>query len=101
MRLYCPIAELPRVQFKEYIMSGSLKEFDKWLNDDKCSLRSYPECNHRELCIAEDAWKAALEWVARRGMHHYGNDFLTDMNELSTEIRIELGMLNERGEVRR
>lgn len=43
--------------------------------------------------------EATLRWIMKRGMFHYGNDFLTDMNELSTEIRIELGELDERGHV--
>ena len=40
---------------------------------------------------AENVWRGALEWVMRRGMHHYGNDFLTDTKSLSQEIRKELG----------
>lgn len=47
--------------------------------------------------IQHAGWKAALECVMRKGMHYYGNDFLTDMTELSRDIRIELGELNENG----
>lgn len=44
----------------------AMEQFDKWLNEDKC-----PHWNHREVCIAEDAWKAALEWVVKTTDEHY------------------------------
>ena len=69
-----------------------MKEFDKWWEEEDPMLG---DCEG----YAKGGWKAALDWVAKRGMHHYGNDFLTDMSELSTEIQIELGMLDERGKV--
>ena len=72
-----------------------MKEFEKWLNEQTLILN--PSQQSKDImCLT---WKAALWWVAKRGMYHYGNDFLTDMNELSTEIQIELGMLDERGKV--
>lgn len=39
----------------------ALKQFDNWLNEIKC-----PKWNHREVCIAEDTWKAALQCVRDR-----------------------------------
>ncbi len=66
-----------------------MKAFEEWYN---------------ELPIKEDAedqsletqakykkgWEAALRWVMKIGMHYYGNDFLTDMGDLSKPIRDEL-----------
>ena len=74
-----------------------MKESEKWWK--KYAAKKFKnECGY-ERKYAMIGYKAALEWVAKRGMHHYGNDFLTDMNELSTEIQIELGMLDEKGKV--
>lgn len=84
-----------------------MKTFEKYSEDILCNEIT---CDERginckgltcEDCqkIRQEAWRAALEAVMRAGMHHYGNDFLTDMSELSTEIRIELGELDEQGKV--
>ncbi len=71
-----------------------MKQFEKWIEQKTFYHKD------TELHIAASfAWKAALKWAAMRGMHHYGNDFLTEMSELSTEIEIELGMLDENGKV--
>ena len=61
------------------------REFDAWLSKETCPLRRYPNMNHREVCIAEDTWKAALEWIYYAGV-------LTDLpkdlidEELGNEI---------------
>ena len=39
-------------------MVRKLEQFDNWLNEIK-----QPKWNHQEVCIAEDAWKAALECI--------------------------------------
>jgi len=65
-------------------MRGSLKEFEKWWKKDSWE----GDWDYEEY--AKRGWDASLEWVMRRGMHHYGNDFLTDMTNLSREIREEL-----------
>lgn len=70
-----------------------MKEFDKQWQKIAEQMHDAP------MFWCDAGWKAALEWIAKRGMYHYGNDFLTDMNELSTEIQIELGMLDEHGKV--
>ena len=75
-----------------------MKEFEKIWENYYANYSSYEGIKH-EQNMARHFHRAALEWVAKRGMHHYGNDFLIDMNELSTEIQIELGMLDERGKV--
>ena len=72
-----------------------MKKFEKWWENATVE----EDTTHKHT--VEIAWKAALEWVAKQGMLHYGNDFLTDMNELSTDIQIELGMLDEHGHVLR
>lgn len=70
-----------------------MKEFEKWWKEiQECSALSgisYSVPKNE----AQGIWKRALKWTMRRGMHHYGNDFLTDMNELSSDIRRELGEL--------
>ena len=44
-------------------MSKEFEQFDMWLNEEKC-----PHWNHREVCIAEDAWEAALEMIYYKGV---------------------------------
>ena len=61
-----------------------MQEFEKWYKE----VNHVDEVNHYD---AEAAWKAALKWVMTQGMNYYGNDFLTDMSELSGDIRKELG----------
>lgn len=61
-----------------------MNKFDGWLNSDKCTLKDYPQWNHRELCMCETAWKAALNWV----LENY--DGKTDMLELALRIRKEM-----------
>lgn len=41
-------------------MARKLEQFDSWLSEIK-----KPKWNHREVCIAEDAWVAALEMVSK------------------------------------
>ena len=67
-----------------------MKEFEKWDENNKVN---YATFSGGQLSVKNErckSWKAALEWVARRGMLHYGIDFLIDMKELSQDIKQEL-----------
>ena len=63
-----------------------MKAFDKWLKDT----RRHPGIWTR--IAYKVAWKAALWWVMKTAMNHYGNDFMTDMpmNKLYKSIEAEL-----------
>lgn len=67
-------------------MSGSLKQFDKFLNDDKCPLKQYPNWNHREVCMCEDTWKAALKWA----IQDIGYNYSDSANMIEDKIYKEL-----------
>jgi len=72
-----------------------LQEFEKWFAEaefpswyEQYYGRGVKDI-HRK--IVEKGWEAALIWVMKLGMKYYGNDFLTDMTEISDDIRKELG----------
>ena len=41
-----------------------MKQFEKWNK------------KQHHFVLKRETWRAALKFVMRRGMHHYGNDFL-------------------------
>ena len=67
-----------------------MKEFEKWFNENH-SLPATIERgpigrDFKKGC--EQSYIAALRMVMRKGMHHYGNDFLA--MDLCKDIREEL-----------
>jgi len=73
-----------------------LQEFEKWFAEAKLPtwFTLYTEGYTDDEVLrkkVEKGWEAALIWVMKLGMKYYGNDFLTDMTEISDDIRKELG----------